>query len=73
MRFKKGNFRVLHLGRNNHTYQYRLQADPLERSSAEKELGILVDNKWSVRQQCALASNKANSMLGSLKRAWLVG
>lgn len=45
MRFTKRKCRVLHLGRNNHMHQCRIGDDPLERSSAEKDLGILVDNR----------------------------
>jgi len=37
--FSKGKFQVLHLGRNNPRHQYRLGADQLESSLAEKELG----------------------------------
>ena len=33
---------------------YRLGADLLERSSVEKDLGILVDNRLAMRQQCVL-------------------
>ena len=44
----KGKCRVLHLRRNDHMHQYRLGADLLGSSSAEKELGLLVDNKLSI-------------------------
>jgi len=44
MRFNKSKCRVLHWGRNNHMHQHRLGADLLERSSVEKDLGILVYN-----------------------------
>jgi len=46
MRFNKSKCRVLHLGRNNSTYQYRLADDLLDMSSAEKDLGVLVNNRF---------------------------
>ncbi|GAB0183303.1 hypothetical protein GRJ2_000795600 [Grus japonensis] len=65
MKFSKDKCRVLHLGRNN---QYRLEVDLMRSSSAEKYLEVLVDNKLSMSQQCALVA-KGNGILGGINKS----
>ena len=49
-------------------HQYRLVDDLPERSSAEKDLGVLVASRFSMSQQCAHVAKKASGILGCNKK-----
>jgi len=69
MKFKKYRCQTLLLGQRNARDQYKLGEQWLESSPAERSLGVLVDSRLNVSQQCGPAAQRASPILGFINHS----
>ncbi|KAJ7407267.1 rna-directed dna polymerase from mobile element jockey-like [Willisornis vidua] len=70
IKFNQAKCKVLHWHRGNSRYLYRLGRKVVENSPVDKDLGVTVDEKLSVSQQCMVSpESKENRVLGCIQRS----
>ena len=70
MKFHPDKCHVMHIGANNPRVDYTMSKEntrhTLEKVSVEKDLGILIDDKFKFSDHINTKVNKANQILGCL-------
>ena len=69
MKSNKAMCKVLDLGWDSLKHRYRLRGEWLESSPEEKDMGGLIDERFNMDWQFVLAAQKANCILGCMKKS----
>jgi ribonucleases P/MRP protein subunit RPP40 len=68
MNFNIDKCTVVHLGSSNKQFDYNLGNNLIKSSTAEKDLGVVIDSSGKSSEQCRVAASSANRLLGFIKR-----
>ena len=68
MKFNVSKCSIMSIGRGNGPMNYTLNNIILERSYSVRDLGVQVSSNLPPREQCIIARNKANRILGFISR-----
>ena len=70
MAFNTAKCKVMHIGRANPGYEYRMGGQPLAKTDLERDIGVLVNSNLKPSDQCNKAAKTANAVLGLLARGF---
>ena len=70
MAFNASKCKVIHYGKKNIRFQYKLNGNVIESVCEEKDLGVWMEDDLKPTKQCRMAAQSANWALGQLTRAF---
>ena len=68
MLFNFGKCKCLHTGPGNTGMNYEMGRTILSKTVKEKDLGVTMNSKMKVSEQCRIAAFKGNQVLGMIRR-----
>ena len=71
MNFNLDKCKIMHIGNKNKVFdEYAIGGHMLEKVEEEKDLGVIINDKFKVDKQCAMVAKKANQVLGLIYRTF---
>ncbi len=70
MKFNIDKCAVLHFGKKNLNYEYKLSQKAIRKSSAERDLGVIISGTGKFHEHVSATVAKANRMVGLVKRSF---
>ena len=71
MLFNVPKCKVLHVGRNNPTFEYKMNGEPLATVTHERDIGIIIDDTLKPSEQCSEAARRATTVLSQISRVFM--
>ena len=71
MTFNTEKCKVLHVGRGNPKYSYKMNGIELEETEKERDIGVIINKDLKPTQQCAEASRRASAILTQITKAFM--
>ena len=68
MDFNLTKCKILQLGNGNREFNYEMEGQWIDVEEYEKDLGVIIDSSLKFSKQCVEARNRANRVLGFIKR-----
>ena len=68
MKFNIEKCSVMHVGRRNRGFEYKINDKWMRSTEEERDLGVIIHRSGKPTRQCTSAAAKANRMLGFIKR-----